>query len=94
MSKRQRDSVKEMGFGKLLSFNVNGIPSKLGHYVVDKFDPKRLFISTHKGNIKIDINTIHNLLGLPTGGIEINTLSKPDEYGGGGMVEGAFLLLI
>ncbi|KAL8265608.1 hypothetical protein R6Q59_002952 [Mikania micrantha] len=38
LNKRQRGLVTSMGFGKLLSFNVKGIPSKLGHYVVDNLD--------------------------------------------------------
>ncbi|KAD6795418.1 hypothetical protein E3N88_06314 [Mikania micrantha] len=80
MSKRQKEWLKEMGFGRLLCFNVNGIPSKIGHFVVENLDTNSMFISTPKGTINIDINRIHNLLGLPTGGIPISSLKKPDEY--------------
>ncbi|KAL8193250.1 hypothetical protein R6Q57_026831 [Mikania cordata] len=35
---KQRKVVENMGFGKLLHFKVNGIPLKIGHYIVDKLD--------------------------------------------------------
>ncbi|KAL8211210.1 hypothetical protein R6Q57_005647 [Mikania cordata] len=55
-------------------------PAKMGHFVVDNLDPKRLLIATPKGDINIDVNSIHNLLGLPNGGIQISKLTKPEEY--------------
>ncbi|KAD6454965.1 hypothetical protein E3N88_09671 [Mikania micrantha] len=81
MYKRQRECVKNIGFGKLLSFNVNGIPAKkMDHFVVDNFDSKRMLIAAPKGSINIDVNSIHNLLRLPNGGIQISNLTKPEEY--------------
>ncbi|KAL8227399.1 hypothetical protein R6Q59_000132 [Mikania micrantha] len=52
----------------------------MGHFVVDNLDIDRMLTSTTKGTINIDINTIHNLLGLPMGGIPIASLKKPNEY--------------
>ncbi|KAI3805134.1 hypothetical protein L1987_27212 [Smallanthus sonchifolius] len=51
VKEKQRDDVRSMRFGKLLSLKVGGIPSKLGHYVVDKFDPERMEINL--GNVQV-----------------------------------------
>ncbi|KAK9073617.1 hypothetical protein SSX86_007941 [Deinandra increscens subsp. villosa] len=40
----QKQAVRNMGFGQLLTFMVNGLPAKLAYYVVDNFDPKRMVI--------------------------------------------------
>ncbi|KAI3712920.1 hypothetical protein L1987_71490 [Smallanthus sonchifolius] len=53
----------KMGFGKLLTFKVDGIPSKLAHYVVEKFKAKKMEIRTPSGNIKVDKDSIHSHLG-------------------------------
>ncbi|KAL8261180.1 hypothetical protein R6Q59_025229 [Mikania micrantha] len=79
LNKRQRGIVRSMGFGKLLSFNVSGIPSKLGHYVVDNLDTSRMVMKTSKGNIKVDKESVNALLGLPLGGIDISALTEANE---------------
>ncbi|KAL8268111.1 hypothetical protein R6Q59_001909 [Mikania micrantha] len=80
LNKRQRGLVRSMGFGKLLSFNVNVIPSKLGHYVVDNLDTSRMVIKTSKGDTKVDKESVNALLGLPLGGIDISALTEANEY--------------
>ncbi|KAI3810336.1 hypothetical protein L1987_19948 [Smallanthus sonchifolius] len=63
-----------MGFGKLLTFKVDGIPSKLAHYDVDKFNASKMKIRTHSGDsgdIKVDTYSIHSVLGVPKGGIKV-----------------------
>ncbi|KAI3775902.1 hypothetical protein L1987_45660 [Smallanthus sonchifolius] len=42
-----------MGLGKPLTFKVDGIPSKLAHYVVDKFKASKMEIRTPSGDIKM-----------------------------------------
>ncbi|KAD4982386.1 hypothetical protein E3N88_19057 [Mikania micrantha] len=49
---KQKEAVQEMGFGKLLSFKVNGIPQKLGHYIVDRLDVTSMEILGREGPIK------------------------------------------
>ncbi|KAD3640355.1 hypothetical protein E3N88_29578 [Mikania micrantha] len=39
---KKKDSKHERGFGKLLSLQVDGIPQKLGHFVVEKFDAVKM----------------------------------------------------
>ncbi|KAI3810216.1 hypothetical protein L1987_19827 [Smallanthus sonchifolius] len=75
LSKKQRDAVRSMGFGKLLSLKVDGIPAKLGHYVVDKFDPERMEINLGNVQINVDNESVHQLLGIPNGGKKLTSLT-------------------
>ncbi|KAK1430004.1 hypothetical protein QVD17_12424 [Tagetes erecta] len=68
LSDDQRKAVKSMGFGRLLSFNVNGVPGGLAFYVVDKLDTKTMSIEIESGSVSITKERIHQLLGVPNGG--------------------------
>ncbi|KVI05140.1 hypothetical protein Ccrd_016529 [Cynara cardunculus var. scolymus] len=74
LSTSQRQCVEEMGFGKILDMKVDGIPSKLGFYVVDRFDEKKMEIRLENGSIKITKDLIHDMLGVPNGGVELHSL--------------------
>ncbi|KAK9074975.1 hypothetical protein SSX86_003294 [Deinandra increscens subsp. villosa] len=78
LSKKQRESVREMGLGRMLKFRMDGIPSKIAHFVVDKFNPERMEIDL--GNIKllIDEEKIETLFGLKDEGtiLEVTTKKK------------------
>ncbi|KAD4586549.1 hypothetical protein E3N88_24150 [Mikania micrantha] len=43
-----------MGFRKLLHFKVNGIPQKIGHYIVDNLDVSTMEIVGREGPIKVN----------------------------------------
>ncbi|MFS7966935.1 hypothetical protein Hanom_Chr09g00779831 [Helianthus anomalus] len=81
LSKKQ-DVVRSLGFGKILSFQVDGIPSKLGHFIVDNFDPKAMAINLRCDIIKVDSDSIHQLLGVPNGGIILETLVYKNNFTG------------
>nr|GEW99229.1 major facilitator superfamily domain, general substrate transporter [Tanacetum cinerariifolium] len=76
-TKRTRDSGRLMklkqanGFGNFVEFKVDGIPSKLGLYVVDKFDAKKMEIKSAEGSLKITKNLISEMLGIRNEGIGI-----------------------
>ncbi|KAI3687201.1 hypothetical protein L1987_80895 [Smallanthus sonchifolius] len=57
---------------------MDGIPTKLAHYVVDKFNPDEMEIMLPCGSIKIDSEVIHQLLGLPKGGVSFSSLVELD----------------
>ncbi|KAJ0753788.1 hypothetical protein HanPI659440_Chr09g0339641 [Helianthus annuus] len=73
---QQRDAVRKMGFGPLLTFSVDGLPAKLGYFVVDNFNPDKMVICTPAGDIKVNRKVIHTLLGIPTGGHKISSIDK------------------
>ncbi|KAL8216417.1 hypothetical protein R6Q57_023254 [Mikania cordata] len=53
-----------MGFGSLLNFMVDGIPGRLAHYVIEKFDDKKMVIRVGGHKIRVNKESIKNLLGL------------------------------
>ncbi|KAD3337886.1 hypothetical protein E3N88_33407 [Mikania micrantha] len=55
----QKRGVMEMGFGNLLKFNMDGIPSKMAHFVVDRLKCKRMEIICRGGCLKITPQLIH-----------------------------------
>ncbi|KAD7480208.1 hypothetical protein E3N88_03344 [Mikania micrantha] len=70
----QKRGVMEMGFGNLLKFNMDGIPSKMAHFVVDRLKCKRMEIICRGGCLKITPQLIHKLLGLAIGGVKIQSI--------------------
>ncbi|KAL8214478.1 hypothetical protein R6Q57_003927 [Mikania cordata] len=70
----QKRGVMEMGFGNLLKFNMDGIPSKMAHFVVDRLKCSRMEIICKGGCLKITPQLIHKLLGLSIGGVKIQSI--------------------
>ncbi|KAI3775811.1 hypothetical protein L1987_45565 [Smallanthus sonchifolius] len=71
-SKKMTDEKNVKSEGRV---KVDGIPAKLGHYVVDKFDPERMEINLGNIQIKVDNESVHQLLGIPNGGKELTSLT-------------------
>ncbi|KAM0032380.1 hypothetical protein Hdeb2414_s0016g00474381 [Helianthus debilis subsp. tardiflorus] len=76
LTEQQRDAVREMGFGRMLTFSVDGLPAKLGYFVVDNFNPDKMLICTPAGDIKVNRKVIHKLLGISTGGQKFSSIGK------------------
>ncbi|MFS7986668.1 hypothetical protein Hanom_Chr11g01013001 [Helianthus anomalus] len=76
LSFEQRTAVKQMGFGRLLKFKVDGMPAKLANYVVERFNPSTMEINLPCGDIKVNLKAIHKLLGIPRSGIKLSSLPK------------------
>ncbi|KVH87981.1 hypothetical protein Ccrd_024633 [Cynara cardunculus var. scolymus] len=72
LNSNQRAAIKEMRFDALLDMTLDGIPSKLGHYVVDMLDTSTMTIQLRDGQIPVTVKSIHDVLGLPTGGLDLN----------------------
>ncbi|KAL8265486.1 hypothetical protein R6Q59_023616 [Mikania micrantha] len=70
----QKKGVRQIGFGKLLKFNMDGIPSRMTHFVVDRLKGKRMEIIYKGGCLKIIPQLIHKLLGAPIGGVKIESI--------------------
>ncbi|KAD4584565.1 hypothetical protein E3N88_22166 [Mikania micrantha] len=74
LTSRQKEIVERLGFGKLLSLQLDGIPQKLGHFVVQNFNEVRMEICLENGVIKIDVEAIHRLLGIPKTGLNLKSM--------------------
>ncbi|KVI07904.1 hypothetical protein Ccrd_013731, partial [Cynara cardunculus var. scolymus] len=73
----QRASIKDMGFESLQDMMVDGIPTKLGFYVVDMLNTTAMNIRMNDGAIPIRVKSIHEVLKLPMGGgIDLNSVEQ------------------
>lgn len=72
----QKKSVIEMGFGSLLSMKLDGIPAKLGFFVVDNFNPESMEIILKKGVIKIIKEDVHDAIGVPMGAVNLMSFQR------------------
>ena len=82
LSKKQRVAVRRMGFGKILSMVVDGIPAKLGHFVVDSFKPELMAIDLGSVKVEVDCESLHQLLGVPYGGIALTSCEYKNAFEG------------
>nr|GEY67937.1 hypothetical protein [Tanacetum cinerariifolium] len=59
------------GFGKFLHIKVEGIPSKLGFYVVENFDEKTMEIKMENASLMITMESIADMIGIINKGVDI-----------------------
>ena len=57
----QKACLERIGFGGLLDLKIDGIPSKLGFYVVDKFNPERKYSFNYIRAIIIKLSVLQNM---------------------------------
>ncbi|CAI9281813.1 unnamed protein product [Lactuca saligna] len=76
MSKEQKESVRFMGFGCLLKMKIIDIPLKLGFYVLQNFDSERMVIDIEGKELKVTIEYVHDMLGIPIGGTKLTQLDQ------------------
>ncbi|KAI3681413.1 hypothetical protein L6452_36208 [Arctium lappa] len=67
----QKNTVREMGLGVFPEMTMNGIPSKIGLYIIDNLDSKKMHLKVDQRLIPISVESIHSLLGMPMGGINL-----------------------
>ncbi|KAI3666800.1 hypothetical protein L6452_41837 [Arctium lappa] len=58
---QKKKAVTEMGLVSVLKMAIDGVPSKLAFMQID----------VKSGNIAITVESVHDLLGLPMGGIDL-----------------------
>ncbi|MFS7913451.1 hypothetical protein Hanom_Chr02g00141951 [Helianthus anomalus] len=73
-SKEQVAGVKSMGFGFILDMNLNHISTRLGFWLVRKFDEEfdELNIGNHQ--IKITSDSVYEVFGIPKGSKPVVTV--------------------
>ncbi|CAH1420620.1 unnamed protein product [Lactuca virosa] len=75
LSKEQEAYISSIGLGNLLNMKVDGCASIMGHYTVRNFDADRMVLNLHHGDIPINRQVIHELLGLPLGNVTIKSMA-------------------
>ncbi|KAJ9562015.1 hypothetical protein OSB04_007175 [Centaurea solstitialis] len=71
LNKDQRDVVEVMRLGSLLDMKMDGIPQKLGFWLVDKLDTVEMKLRACNGSIEITIDSIHSILDVPKEGFDL-----------------------
>ncbi|CAH1430227.1 unnamed protein product [Lactuca virosa] len=80
LSKQQKECVRSMGFGSLLKMKMTDIPLKLGFYILQKFDYERMVIDVEGKELKVTTQSVHDMLGIPTGGTILTQLDQWPKY--------------
>ncbi|KAI3685874.1 hypothetical protein L6452_35135 [Arctium lappa] len=79
LNDKQQKAVKEMGLDCFIGMKVDGIPSKLGFFVVNNLDTHSMQLRLEGGSIVINEMTIHEVLKVPIGGLDLTTMDSTDE---------------
>ncbi|CAI9284316.1 unnamed protein product [Lactuca saligna] len=75
LSKEQEAYISSIGLGHLLNMKVDGCASIMGHYTVGNFDADRMVLNLHHGEIPINRQVIHEMLGLLLGNVTIKSMA-------------------
>ncbi|CAH1421788.1 unnamed protein product [Lactuca virosa] len=75
LSEEQKSYISSIGLGHLLNMKVEGCTSIIGHYMVRNFDVNRMVLRLPRGDIPINREVIHELLGLPLGNVAIKSMA-------------------
>ncbi|CAI9266192.1 unnamed protein product [Lactuca saligna] len=78
MNHKQKECVRNLGFGSLIDMKTQSIPAKLCYFVVDSFDPLEMVIKTEVSNILVTREDVNRVLGLP---MRIDQLNSVDLRG-------------
>nr|KAJ0218872.1 hypothetical protein LSAT_V11C300124030 [Lactuca sativa] len=74
LSKEQEAYISSIGLGHLLKMKVDGCASIMGHYIVRNFNADRMVLKLHHGEIPINRQVIHEMLGLPLEHVTIKSM--------------------
>ncbi|GKE22237.1 hypothetical protein Tco_1433749 [Tanacetum coccineum] len=67
----QKAWLARIGFADVLEFKCDGIPSKMGFYVVDNFIQHKMEIKLNERSIEITQESIGEMLGIRNEGVDI-----------------------
>ncbi|KAL3636491.1 hypothetical protein CASFOL_018790 [Castilleja foliolosa] len=72
-----RDTVRSMGFGGLLEFNIAETPSTLGYWLLENFDPMACVVKLQEGReLRVEAEDVTHVLGIPNGDTIIKRFAK------------------
>ena len=79
MSPEQKQAILRMGFGSILQVNITSYPRQLSYYLLDVYDADSKRLVLQNSVIEITEQTVHDMMGLPFGGEDINELPLCDK---------------
>uniref|UniRef100_A0A7N0TR72 Uncharacterized protein n=1 Tax=Kalanchoe fedtschenkoi TaxID=63787 RepID=A0A7N0TR72_KALFE len=78
LDRAHKKAIQKLGFETILELGVYEIPSRFGEWIVDNFDHKHSILSMKAGELKIGLDEVHKVFGLPNGGTHINLEQRTD----------------
>ena len=63
----QKEAISRMGFKSLLDFEINVMPSRLGYWLLERFDAESGNLTVFGDTIHITPELIHHTFGFPMG---------------------------
>ena len=79
LTKEQRDWVTRAGFGLLLDFELDILPTKIAYNVLQIFDHHSVSLKLKDAEIQITSEDVYDVFGLPNGGHPL-ILASPGKY--------------
>ncbi|GKE32911.1 hypothetical protein Tco_1452233, partial [Tanacetum coccineum] len=78
LTRRQKQDVRDIGFGAFLEYKIKGVPKWLAYWLLDKFDEDTCSLNVNGRSIMITPDVVRNLLGVPIGDVHINARNETD----------------
>ncbi|PWA49120.1 hypothetical protein CTI12_AA484170 [Artemisia annua] len=72
MTMDQKRAVSGLSFTSLMDFGLNVMPSRLGCWLLERFDAKSGILAVFGETIKIDAERVHHTFGFPMGKLEVD----------------------
>ena len=67
LSVERKRLIRHMGFGDLIDFPIEELPTRLAYFIVDSLDVETMNLRLPTGNLQISPQTVKVALGLPKG---------------------------
>ncbi|KAI3695406.1 hypothetical protein L1987_78403 [Smallanthus sonchifolius] len=80
LTKSQRKVVEEIGFGKTLLLKLHMIPTSLGYWLLQNYDPSTNILNDGANGYKLTTSLINEIFGIPNGETQVTQMSKPKTY--------------
>ncbi|PWA44085.1 hypothetical protein CTI12_AA519140 [Artemisia annua] len=77
-AKREKVLI-DMGSGGFIGMKIHDLPGFLGYYVISKFDDEEMKLPTSNGAIEVTEDKVHEILGIPNGGMSIDSLEERNQ---------------
>ncbi|KAI3802015.1 hypothetical protein L1987_30137 [Smallanthus sonchifolius] len=80
LTKSQKTVVKEIDFGKPLLLKLHTIPTSLGYWLLQNYDPTTNILNDGTNEYKLTTSLIDEIFGIPNGETQVTQMSKPKTY--------------
>ncbi|KAI3776504.1 hypothetical protein L1987_46289 [Smallanthus sonchifolius] len=80
LTKSQRKVVEEIGFGKTLLLKLHMIPTSLGYWLLQNYDPSTDILNDGANEYKLTTSLINEIFGIPNGETQVTQMSKQKTY--------------